>query len=86
MNTLMKETANPIMAITGAGTHHCATFTPTANVSSAFVMVGSDTFSKAAGNLHQDGADANNAASLSIGMLCSTDAPAHSTAPTVMVW
>ena len=68
MNTLMKETANPIMAITGAGTHHCATF------------------SNAAGHPNQDGADVNNAASLSLGMLCSTDAPADSTAPTVMVW
>ena len=63
MNTFMKDTANPIMAITGASTHRCATF------------------SNAAGHLNQDGADANNAASLSMGMLCSTDAPTDSTPP-----
>ncbi|PVE40945.1 hypothetical protein H663_019810, partial [Limnohabitans planktonicus II-D5] len=70
---------------TGAGTSYSATFTPSANVSSAFVMVGSDTFSNATGALNKDGADANNAASFSVGLLCNTDAPADSTAPSVMI-
>ncbi|PUE05948.1 hypothetical protein B9Z51_16985, partial [Limnohabitans sp. T6-5] len=70
---------------TGSGTSYSATFTPSANVSSAFVMVGSDTFSNATGTYNKDGADANNAASLSVGLLCNTNAPADTTAPTVMI-
>eukprot|EP01030_Chromulinospumella_sphaerica_P005321 gene5321-biopygen4664 len=70
---------------TGSGSNYSATFTPSANVSSAFIMVGSDTFSNAAGTLNKDGADTNNGSSFSIGLLCNTDAPAESVAPTVMI-
>jgi hypothetical protein len=45
---------------------YTATFTPTAGAVTGLVQVASSTFSDAAGNLNQDGSDANNALSLSI--------------------
>jgi hypothetical protein len=52
-HNLINATANPTTAITGASSSCSATFTPSANVPSAFVTVGSDTFSNAAGKLNQ---------------------------------
>jgi hypothetical protein len=47
-------------------TQYTATFTPHAGVTSAAIVVSSDRFSDAAGNLNKDGGDSNNAVSLAI--------------------
>ncbi|ALK89388.1 Ig-like domain-containing protein [Limnohabitans sp. 63ED37-2] len=47
-------------------TQYTATFTPNAGVTSAAIVVSSDRFSDAAGNLNKDGAEINNAVSLAI--------------------
>jgi uncharacterized repeat protein (TIGR02059 family) len=55
---------------TGSGKIYSATFTPTANSTSAgSVSVASSTFSDASGNQNADGADANNSLSLTIDTL-----------------
>ncbi|NDG04508.1 MAG: hypothetical protein EB121_04070, partial [Alphaproteobacteria bacterium] len=51
----------------GSGTNYTATFTPTANsTTNGVVSVASGKFSDAAGNFNADGADANNAVSMSV--------------------
>eukprot|EP01030_Chromulinospumella_sphaerica_P034309 gene34309-biopygen7856 len=50
----------------GSGTTYFATFTPNAGATSAALLVTSDKFSDAAGNLNKDGSDLNNALSFSV--------------------
>jgi hypothetical protein len=50
----------------GSGVNYTATFTPNAGATSAAVVVSSDKFSDAAGNQNKDGAETNNAVSLTI--------------------
>ena len=64
----------------GSGVNYTATFTPTAGATSAAVMVSSDTFRDAAGNLNKDGAESNNAVSLTI-----STTPSDTTPPTIIV-
>jgi VCBS repeat-containing protein len=65
---------------TGSGTSYTATFTPNENATSAAVIVASDRFTDAAGNLNKDGADTNNAVSMSI-----SNTPVETTSPTISV-
>jgi uncharacterized linocin/CFP29 family protein len=69
----------------GGGTSYSATFTPTVGESSAAVVVSSDRFSDAAGNLNQDGAEINNAVSLTIDTAAADTAPPDKTPPTIIV-
>jgi hypothetical protein len=64
----------------GSGVSYTATFTPTAGATSAAVMVSSDTFRDAAGNVNKDGAESNNAVSLTI-----NNTPSDTTPPTIIV-
>jgi hypothetical protein len=52
---------------TGSGTSYTATFTPTAGATGGAIVVASNRFSDAAGNFNADGAEPNNAVSLSLG-------------------
>ncbi|PVE04965.1 Ig-like domain-containing protein, partial [Limnohabitans planktonicus] len=54
---------------------YTATFTPTSTAASAMILVSSNTFSDAAGNLNKDGSDLNNAVALK------TNCPPPDTAP-----
>lgn len=57
----------------GSGTSYSATFTPTANSTTAGVIsVASGRFSDAAGNFNTDGSDANNSVTLSVNTLQNT--------------
>jgi len=57
----------------GNGTSYTATFTPTANsTANGVVSVGSNQFSDAAGNFNVDGADANNAVTMSVNTVASS--------------
>ncbi len=60
-------TGGTLSNFSGSGTTYTATFTPTANsTTSGVVSVASNKFSDAAGNQNNDGADANNKATLTI--------------------
>jgi hypothetical protein len=69
----------------GLGSNYTATFTPTAGVTAAAIVVASNTFSDAAAKFNQDGADANNAVALSIGAPAAPGPAGDTTPPTVIV-
>ena len=56
-----------ISSFSGSGTSYSATFTPTAeSTANGVISVASSRFSNAAGNLNNDGSDANNSVTLSV--------------------
>jgi VCBS repeat-containing protein len=56
-----------LSGFSGSGTSYTATFTPTANsTTNGVISVASGTFSDAAGNTNNDGADANNSVTLTV--------------------
>jgi VCBS repeat-containing protein len=56
-----------VSGFSGSGTSYTATFTPTANsTTNGVISVASGTFSDAAGNTNNDGADANNSVTLTV--------------------
>jgi hypothetical protein len=60
-------TGGSLSGFTGSGLAYSATFTPIANSTTpAVISVASDKFSDAAGNLNTDGADANNAVTITV--------------------
>jgi Ca2+-binding RTX toxin-like protein len=59
LGNLVLSTSNPLV--------YTATFTPTAGATAAKISVDSSKFTDAAGNANQDGTDANNAVSMTIG-------------------
>jgi autotransporter-associated beta strand protein len=66
----VSATGGTLSNFSGSGTAYTATFTPTANSNAnGVISVASSTFSNAAGNTNNDGADANNTVTLTVDTL-----------------
>jgi len=82
----VSATGGSLSNFTGSGTSYTATFTPTADsTANGVISVASSTFSDAAGNTNQDGADANNTVTDDVSPVTGTVVSGDSTNDTVLV-